>query len=446
MSEASFHLSFYLLCAVLLWLAARGILDGRKLFAFPTLAAMMGLAWVVPQGIELESNPSNLYASEGFWLYVTACFVFIAVGFRLGYKLKSRRIARAPDRELQSYSHKRLLIAAAGLTALGLLAQFQMYGIDTSAMGGQWTGVITMWALLAKANGFGLCLAILVFARTRSLAAIAIAAVAVLPLAQASFLSVRREALFDLVILTAGAWYVAKRRYPPRVAVVVALLVGAVILNAASDIRQRVIGEGESFVGVMLSEETYQGFSYTSLGQGKASEVGLAQYDFWYVNQTWRWELGAEHWNSLANQYIPAFILGREFKESLMLSTLNRRIASGTEEGAFSLGSTRTGFSDSYRAFGFFGFSIFFFISYFFGVLFSKSYHSGIDAQYVYLVLLAEGLKMITHSTAEFLAALPFTLLFYWVAFSIAKIRRKSYREPKIPNPTFAKMDITGRL
>lgn len=422
MSDPNFHIAFYGLCIVLLWLAVRGILGGRSIFAYPTLAALMGLAWVVPQGIDLETRAINPYGSEEFWLYVAVCFVSIFVGFRYGYKVKRRQIARSPSRELKHFSDNRLLSAAAGLTALGLLAQFQMRGIDTSAMAGQWTGVITMWALFEKASGFGLCLAVLVFARTRSWISLAIAAVAVAPLAQAAFLGVRREAIFDLLLLTGGAWYFANKSYPPRAAVIAVLLIGTVFLNNVDQIRGRILSGEESFAEVITSAEVFQDFSYVSLDQGVASEVGLAQYDFWYSNENSRWELGAEHWNRLVHQYVPAFVLGREFKESLKFSTLAQRIRAGEEEGLQSRGSTRTGFSDSYRAFGMFGALLFAMISYFFGTLYAASSAKLISSQYLYLVLAAEGLKAITHSTGEFLAALPFTLLLFWVAFGWAKI------------------------
>ena len=107
-------------------------------------------------------------------------------------------------------------------------------------MGGQWTGVITAYALLSKANGFGLCLSMLVFARTRSLPALAIALVAAVPILQSALLGVRREALFDLVILTAGAWYLSRSRFPSRAIVIAGLLVGTVILNTVGDFRGQV--------------------------------------------------------------------------------------------------------------------------------------------------------------------------------------------------------------
>ena len=445
MFEGGFHLSFYALCVVLLWFAARGLLGGTKVFAYPTLAAMMGLAWVVPQGIELEQNPANLYGSETFWLYVTACFLFIAFGFRAGYSAQRRRTAGERDRSVPSFNNNRLIIAAAGLTALGLLSVFQILTSDTSLMGAQWTGVITLWALLAKASGFGLCLAVLVFARTGSRLALVIAAVAAIPVAQSAFLSIRRESLFDLAILSVGAWYLARRSYPPRVFVVAGLLIGTVVLNTAGDIRERLLVGEESFAAVLSSQETYQNFDYTSIGQKKASEVGLAQFDAWYVNQTGSWEVGAEHWNSLMSQYFPAFLFGRELKESLTLSTLASRISKREEKGASSLGSTRTGFSDSYRAFGFFGVFIFYLISYLFGVLFARLNTGRIEAQYLYLVLLAEGLKVVTHSTSEFFAALPFVLILYWLTFRFARIQKHPASKARIFKPSLELSDLAPR-
>lgn len=422
MTDTGFHLSFYLLCVVLLWLALRGILGGRTVFEYPTLAAMMGLAWVVPQGLELESDPYNYYTSDAFWLYVTGCYLFIYWGFQAGRKAEHRRIVRAPERVLRGFSMKRLVIASAGLTALGLLAIIQMRDVDTSGMGGEWTGIITMWFLLAKATGFGLCLAVLIFARTRSLTPFIIAFVAALPIVHGALFGVGRELLFDLVILTAGAWYLVKGKHPPRGVIIVCLLVGTVLLNSAGEIRQKINSGEESMLGVLTSTETYLRFDFFNLGQGSASEVGFAQYDFWHANQSGSWELGADHWNKLVHQYVPAFLLGQDFKQGLKISTLRERLRHGEEEGAFSLGSTRTGFSDSYRGFGLFGVLVFGVIGYGFGFLYASAAFGGMSGQYFYLVLLAEGMKAITHSTAELLAALPFTIILSLAVLRLAKV------------------------
>jgi hypothetical protein len=432
-----FQFSFYILCGLLFWMSLRGIIDRRAILEFPSIAGLMGLAWVVPQGIELESNPSSPYSSAAFWIYVSSCFLFIRLGFSVGInKANGRSNAIFSNVSLRSFRYKRLLISATGLMLLGYFSVYQIRGIDTSAMNGQWTGVITMWALLSKANGFALCIAVLVFCRTGSVVALFIALFSSLPLISSAFLGVRREALFDLVILTVGAWCLARRTFPPRWAVIVGFVVGTVVLNSVGQIRGAVRTGDMSFIDVLTTTETYRSFDYFDLGQGTASELGLARYDFWYVNQTWHWEFGAEHWNSLVHQYVPAFLLGRNFKESLKFSTLGERLRRGEEEGAFSLGSTRTGFSDSYRGFGVFGVLIFGLIGFSFGVLYARAVVGGFEGQYWYLILLAEGLKAITHSTGEFLQAIPFTVLLsglvLWWAGSLKRGKSIVYEDLKL--------------
>lgn len=418
-----FHIEFYALCAVLGWLALRGLLSGRGVFEFPTVAAMMGIAWVVPLGIELESDPSNFYASGNFWLYVTACFLFLAWGFRLGRKGQLKRIQRTPEVTRAEYNLRRLLVAAGGLTALGLVSVAMMYGTDTSSLGTQWTGIITMYQLFSSASGMGLCLAMLVFARTRSALALGIAVVASTPLIAAALGGVRREQLFDLLVLTAGSWYIVRRSFPPRLAVIICLVVGTVVLNKAGELRSYIASDQGSFLDAIVSDEIYKEFNYFALEQGESSEVGLAQHDFWYMNQNERWEYGAGYWNKLVHQYVPAFIVGRDYKEDLKLDTLSERLRLDVEDGKFSAGSTRTGFSDTYSNFGFIGVFVFLVIGYGFGMLYGNLGSGSITAQYFYLILLAEGLKSITHSTAELVSALPFVIGLSLIALHFARVR-----------------------
>lgn len=429
MSNTSFHLSFYLLCLVLLWMALRGILHGRAIFQFPTVAAMLGLAWVVPQGIELETRPNDIYASETFWLYIAFCFLFIFLGFARGNRKQLRRIRRTPETALPRFNTPRLIIAAAGLTVIGQVSLLMMGGIDTSGMGGQWTGVITLYALLYKANGLGLCLSVLIFAHTGSRIALAIALVAALPLFSSAIIGIRREEIFDLVILTFGGWYIAKARFPSRIIVVGAFLIGIVVLNSAEYLRGYVASGEGNLISALLSPEVYQKFNYVDLEQGVASEVGLAQYDFWYMNETWQWDYGADYWNILVHRYVPAFLVGRSIKDGLKIDTLAARFRLGETEGLFSIGSTRTGFADSYRNFGVFGVLVFGLIGYIFGRLYAKSRFGSISSQYFYLALLAEGVKGITHSTGEFFSALPFVFIISLIAFR--------YAQEKVQVPTY---------
>jgi hypothetical protein len=294
--------------------------------------------------------------------------------------------------------------------------------VDTSKMGTQWTGVITMYALLAKANGLALCLAVLIYARTKSPVALVTAIVSSIPLLTSAVYGVRREQLFDLFVLTFGAWHMTRGRRPSPVLVFSGLLVGTVVLNSAANLREYVGSGKGSLVSALADRDTYARFDYTDLKQRNTSELGLAQHDHWYITMGKEWELGAEYWNSLAHQYVPAFLVGREFKNGLMIKTLTRRLETGEEKGLYSFGSTRTGFSDSYRSFGFLGAMVFCVIGAFFGLLFSHAIKGSLQDEYLYLVLLSEGLKSITHSTSEFFASLPFVMLISLLVFRFSRV------------------------
>ncbi|MEL6757088.1 MAG: hypothetical protein AAFP81_11705 [Pseudomonadota bacterium] len=423
-SDPQLSIAFMLLVAVLGVFALRGIVNGRAIFEYPTLIAFLGLAWIVPQGIQLETSLESSYAGEGFWLYVIGCFLFLVLGFAIGRRVQLKRLTRGSNPGPARFDNHKLLAAALALTLVGAIAGYQIRGIDTSGMGGQWTGVITMWVLLAKANGFGLCLAVLVFARTGSLIALLIGVFAALPIISSAFIGVRREAIFDLAVLTGGAWYLSKKKFPPRLLVLVAVIGGTVLLNTVGTIRAQVRSGETSLVSILTEPETYNQFDFFDV-DNTSSEVGLAQYDYWYANQTGNWELGANHWNQLVHQYVPAFAFGREFKDSLKFSTLSTRLSTGQEEGLDSLGSTRTGFSDSYRGFGGFGVLVFAAIGCFFGALYANSFIGVISGQYFYLVLLAEGLKAVTHSTSAFVAALPFTIILSLFVLAQARSSKK---------------------
>jgi hypothetical protein len=422
------------MCAVLLVLALRGIMSGRGVFEFPAVAAMLALAWIVPQGIELEQNPYNLYRSEMFWAYVTACFLFIVLGFRYGRRAGARRIWRTPRRALVSYDARKLTLAAGGLVAFGSVNLMLIGGVDTSDMGGGWTGIITMYALFAGAVPLGFCMAVLLFVRIRSWTALATAVIAAVPLLMTAMSGVRREVLFDLVVLTAGSYYLAKRSFPPRFAVIACLLVGTVVLNKAGDLRLHVKSQQGTLVEALLSKDFYKNFDYFNLGQGEASEVGLAQHDFWYVNNNGMFEYGASYYNAIVKQYVPSFLLGRDLKDSLMIDTLDQRASQGGDI-AFSTGSTRTGFSDSYRSFWWFGALVFGSIGYAFGRLYAWGAAGGIAEQYFYLVLMAHGLKAITHSTAELFATLPFTVSISLVVLWLAQTGPVSASARRGPSP-----------
>ena len=374
------------------------------------MAALLSIAWLIPQGIEIETSYNEPYRSSAFWIYIIICFLFLFIGFHYS----SRRYIRLTENKSavrdDSFDMRRLELAAAGLAAVGFLSHVLIWRTDTSGMGMQWTGVVTVYALLTSASGMALALSVIIFARTRSVISLIIIMFSIYPIFLSAMYGVRREAIFNLLILSAGAWYFVRKKYPSRIVILCAFVVGTIVINNPREIRTFVYSGQGNVISALFTGKVVEKYDYFEKSVGDGSEVRLAQYDFHYISQYNRLEYGAQYWNSIIHQYVPAFILSRDFKESLKLDTLEERIRKRVENGAFSLGSTRTGFSDSFRNFWWFGAFVFLCIGILFGKFYAAAMTGGVRGQLLYLVLLADGLKAITHSTSEFFGSLPFAI------------------------------------
>lgn len=424
MDSILYYFGLAALIVTLAVFASRAVITPRDVFRFPTLAALLSLAWVVPQAFALESLRVNDYATEGFWIYLALCFLALALGFRIGRIVHQRREARDPDGAQQRYDIKRLHYACLGLALIGWGSFYLLSGMDQTALGSQYTGQAAFLVLMGKTSAIALCLAALIHARSRSQVALVLGVLIALPMIMTAFSGVRRELLFDIVWLTGGAWLFATRRFPPRAAIIAAAFLGTVIINSAGDLRGYVrSGEG-SLLSALTSAETYESFTYFEGDSGKATEIQQAQFDHWWIANTKAYQYGASYWNGLVHLYVPAFIVGSGVKESFKIDP---GLTQGAEEAAKVLfhGSTRTGFADTYLNFGYFGFFVFLVIGWIFGLLYGYAAQGGLAGQFFYFVLLSDGLKAITHSTAEFFAAIPFTAILIVAALQFSKMPRR---------------------
>lgn len=431
MDSSLYYFGLVCLVAILAYLVGRAFFKRSAIFELPVLMGFLGMAWVLPQAFALENMRVNDYATQGFWIYVAACFLFLMFGFRYGQVLFKRRLRRSGEAKLPEYDVRLLHVASLGLAVLGWISFYFLRGVDVSEQGGQWTGQAAALVLLAKTSGLALCLCVLLFTRTRSKVAIAIAILVALPMIQTAFGAVRRELLLDILLLSGGVFAFVTKRYPPRAALVAGVIVGTVILNSVGNLRAYVeSGEG-TLVEAMTSAETYTSFDFFSGDPEQATEIRQAQFDHWRIGQFGYYQYGAGYWNGLVHLYVPAFILGRDFKESLKIrNNYSVEFGGGRNEVFFS-GSTRTGFADSYVNFGPFGVLVFGLIGLIFGYAYANAMMGGLGGQFLYFVMLTDGMKSITHSTAEFFASTVFTALLVYAALVFAK--KKRGRRTRVP-------------
>lgn len=403
--------SFLIFCVLSLAFTIWGIAAGHRVFEIPVLISAFNLAWLVPQGIAVESGSwSSDFLDEMFWVYVTLCMVLLTIGFYFG---KGRKPVERQSSD--PIITDRLIILAGAFLAIGLVAQYLVIssGADTEAA--QWTGIITAYYMLLDFRTYAICLAVLAYARTKNKAFLIIAAIGIIAVIPGLGNSVKRTQIFEFLIATGGAYMFAKRIIPPRAAVFAVVFLGTLLLHQVGTIRDANRND-RALSEVLSSGELIDGFEYFELE--KTRELLQAKSDFRYLSESGEHKFFATYWNQLTHQYVPAFVFGRDFKQSLRLATLGDLAAEEREGLYYSFGSTRTGFSDSFEAFRYFGAIVFLLIGFMGGIVYRRALEGRTGMQFLYLMLISQYMIVISHSTSMFFSAIPLiflaTLAFHW--------------------------------
>ena len=132
---------------------------------------------------------------------------------------------------------------------------------------------------------------------------------------------------------------------------------------------------------------------------------------------------GVGYWNHLVFRFVPAQLLGSEFKESLMFKGNEETAGEAVRTIGYEIpiGSTITGMGDSFQQFGWFGCLFFLLLAVLFRSLFEAALKPGaIFAQLFYIVITTSAMRAITHWTLDFLPGFHYFALFlgagYWYA------------------------------
>lgn len=398
--------------AAALW----GLAMRSRMFAYPTALGLLYLLWVVPQAIAAErAGYGALYGTDFAWAYMTACLIAAVAGFALGKGIGLRGAARAAHPEpVEGW----LVIGAAGLTGIGILAARKVAALDAALdLGSEWTGVITLHYLLIQTLFYGLAIAALRYAATGRRAYLAILLVALAAALSIFGGNVKRHMIAEVAIVLAGARFLVRGRQPPLLAALPALALGAVLLQQVAAVRAHVWEEGGTVIGAFASGAAFEGFSLTGLERGV--EITQAVSDIRVANLTGAFEGPAETYNKLVHQYVPAFLLGRAFKEGLKIPVRAQDPATGVT-AHYSPGATRTGFSETYRGYGVLGCLVFGLVGATMGRLYASALAGWLPAQFYYLVLLNDAMLAVTESVARTISILPFmlavTLPVFWLA------------------------------
>jgi hypothetical protein len=150
-----------------------------------------------------------------------------------------------------------------------------------------------------------------------------------------------------------------------------------------------------------------------------------------HTRATGEYEYGAGYWNHLVFRYVPAQILGAEFKNSLRIGTEKQITAgeSGLEYEA-PTGSTVTGVGDCFQQFGWVGWLFFAFMAVIFRSLWvAAARPEAVFARLLYVLSLTSAMRAVTHWTLDFLPGLLYNLIFLGLAVLYAAAPRQTPRQ-----------------
>jgi hypothetical protein len=302
-----------------------------------------------------------------------------------------------------------LLAGTIALLVLGGFSALKMYGMaEADDLGTEWTGAITAYHLGSQALIYAFALSWLIYLRTGRLSFLAVMCIALLFVVPGLMAGVKRNVIFELAFVFAAGLHFARAIRFNRLALVAVCIFATVLVHQVGAVRHYMNEGHGNAVQAVVSGAMFERFEYFNLE--RAPELSQAVSDIAIYSETMRFDGFAHHWNKLAHQHVPAFLLGQETKDSLKVDVTGG-YGEATAKVYFSRGATRTGFSDSFRGFWLFGTVIFLVIGWVFGRLYASSLGGNLPAQFYYLVLFSDGLLAITESTTRFVSQIPFLLI-----------------------------------
>ena len=419
----------YVLLSVVMAIVAvmlvRGLRRRELMLRFPFLAAATVGGWFLPQAIGLAGQPD--LPVGGYELTMTmVALSLIAIIWG------DRHFGRQRQPTLTNYNETRLLVVAAGLSAVGAVASMLTHsvsGAEVEAMGGQATGIITIYYFFAKAQYIGFVIALLLLLKRFSWQALALTAFNLnMVLAFILFGGRRGPAVEVATMFLTALWF--QRRYAvPRMFMLGAAVAGMLMINVAGEYRRLVtqrnaaLVAGESASLPSLEEVLSIDFlgTLTSFATEGSYEARNAIFYIGATNEDLNFDFGLSYWNYLVFRYVPAQFVGRDWKDFLTAEITDSTVTLYGYNRH--VGTTFTGFADAFMAFWLFGCLVFAGISALMYRWYSAAMAGSFEAKLFYACTLSVAMHGITHGTVWFVVYLPQLFLFTLPLLAWAKVK-----------------------
>ena len=401
-------LAFSVACAFL-------ILDKLRyktgIYHYQFLSAAVFLGFVGLQLTGLINKPNITQAGlNKTILMALLCVIMVYVGAKVGSK---------PFQSLNwSFNVTRLMKASLILSLIGAIFYYLISRLPEDVrVESMPTGVIVAYGFFAQMMTYGFAIAVLVYATYASRLALVVMLFDLSFYVDRILVGARRGeaaviiAIFALALLFRRGWVV------PRTIAVSFMIFATFFIYSTGDYRER--SKDESLVD-LIGAINYGDNIKSTLANG-GPEMELAVHHIEAVDRRMTFDFGAFYWNAIVFNYVPAQLVGYEFKELIRIQTENAAIKEFGYGGM--TGSTSTGLTDAFQSFWYFGAFVFFVISYILSRIYASALKGSVGMQLIYMLMLINGLHTITHNTAWFTSPWVHLFMFLLPALVYARIR-----------------------
>ena len=390
----------------------------QRIYQYPYfMGAVFGI-FIMPQAISLVRLPGAApeEAVRNVLLVSCLCLAACFAGYRPWFQVQAGESLPVPAKINES----RLLQVGLAFTACGFWFSYFLRHtqVQTTELGG-WTGPATIYGFFQQLcyPGFAICL-MLMLRRPTATRLVATLCAAIVPVQ--SILFGRREpaALFALTI--GLALHFQHRIRPSRW--LVAGLIGGAMLAIPATATYRRLQLDNDWAGVRQIDlvENFSNF----LNEESVLELRNAAMLIESTLRSGEYQFGAGYWNHLVFRYVPAQMLGAQFKESLMIGPspegIQRELAGMDYYNP--VGTTVTGLGDSFQQFGYWGCLFFSGMAIFFHKLWHQaSRPEDLFAQLFYMQSSTCAMRALTHWTLDFLPGILYSAIFLGLALAWAR-------------------------
>lgn len=406
----------FMLIATVMGLLAWGMIEKRRVYEFPFHIGAVTFAFVL---VQVPGLAHDRFVPEPAFNKTVAFMILCLIACWLGWRRNAKPFAIFNV----TFRERGLLIGAAFLSIIGayfFYALSRLPGEVTIAV--QMTGVPVIYVFFSRLLVYGLAIAVLCLVNRFSYTALAIVVFDLFFFLDRIVIGGRRADSAELMMIFALALWFYRGVAIPRWVALSGVVIGTLTMNSFQDYRT-ITKENAGPVWEEVAKIDVLANTRTVLAQG-GEEFRNAIRRVSYADETMRFDFGLAHWNNLIFAFVPAQLLGAQFKSKLMIA-----FPSLAKDYNPVLGTTETGLADAFQSFWYFGAVKFFALAYVLRRILASAEAGQFAAQFTYVLSVVPAMHAISHKTDWVLLIWVHMLLFALpvLAFAIVSKRNSLY-------------------